>query len=42
MKAMKKSFLSNKNNNRLAKNMSNMSIKSGGKKSRRTQKKKRA
>jgi hypothetical protein len=41
MKAMKKSFLSNKNNNRLAKNMSNMSIKSGGKKSRRTQKKKK-
>jgi len=42
MIAMKKSLLSNKNNNRLAKNMSNMSIKSGGKKSRRTQKKKRA
>ena len=41
MIAMKKSLLSNKNNNRLAKNMSNMSIKSGGKKSRRTQKKKR-
>ena len=40
MKAMKKSLLSNKNNNSLAKNMSNMSIKSGGKKSRRTQKKK--
>ena len=39
MKAMKKSFLSNKNNNSLAKNMSNMSIKSGGKKLRRTQKK---
>ena len=41
MKAMKKSFVSNKNNNSLAKNMSNMSIKSGGKKSRRTQKKKK-
>ena len=41
MIAMKKSFVSNKNNNSLAKNMSNMSFKSGGKKSRRTQKKKR-
>ena len=41
MKAMKKSFVSNKNNNRLAKNMSNISLKSGGKKLRRTQKKKR-
>jgi hypothetical protein len=41
MKAMKKSFLSNKTNNSLAKNMSNMSIKSGGKKSRCTQKKKK-
>ena len=45
MIAMKKSFVSNKNNNNnnnsLAKNMSKISLKSGGKKSRRTQKKKR-
>jgi len=41
MKAMRKSFLLNKTNNSLAKNMSNMSIKSGGKKSRHTQKKKK-
>lgn len=37
---MKKSLISNKNNNSLAKNISNMSIKSGGKKSQCTQKKK--
>jgi len=43
MIAMKKSLLSNKNNNNnsLAKNVNNMSIKSGGKKLRRTQKKKK-
>ena len=38
---MKKSFLSNKTNNSLEKNMSNMSIKSSAKKLRRTQKKKK-
>jgi len=41
MIAMKKSLLSNKNNNSLAKNINNMNIKSGGKKLRRTQKKKK-
>jgi len=41
MIAMKKSLLSNKNHNSLAKNINNMNIKSGGKKLRRTQKKKK-
>jgi hypothetical protein len=41
MIGMKKSLLSNKSNNSLAKNINNMNIKSGGKKLRRTQKKKK-